>query len=75
MAGRFARTEPAEPAPDPAGTIPWTAYVCEDGRVLQALYPDRDTAQLKLAGETLLLKIAVSGSGARSVGSSSSRAF
>lgn len=60
-----ARTpEPAQAEP----STPWITYVCEDGRTLQAAYPDKDTARLRLAGEEPSLKIAVSGSGARYVG-------
>ncbi len=46
----------------------WVRYVCEDGRTLSALYPDRETAQLKLGDTTHLLRIARSASGARYVG-------
>jgi membrane-bound inhibitor of C-type lysozyme len=43
-------------------------YVCEDGRALNALYPDREMAQLKLGDATHLLRITRSASGARYVG-------
>jgi membrane-bound inhibitor of C-type lysozyme len=44
------------------------AYVCEDGRILSIVYPDRDTADLQVDGERHRLQIAISGSGARYVG-------
>jgi len=62
------------PAPDtPAAeqktvAMAWVHYVCEDGRTISALYPDRETAQLKLGDTTHLLRIARSASGARYVG-------
>ena len=46
----------------------WVRYVCEDGRSLSALYPDSETAQLKLGETTHLLRIARSASGARYTG-------
>ena len=64
-------TKAPEPAPEAkaeAPVIPWSSYVCADGRIVQALYPDAQTARVKLAGEEHRLKISVSGSGARYVG-------
>lgn len=46
----------------------WTIYVCEDGRIVQAVYPDSRTARVRMPDGERLLKIAVSGSGARYVG-------
>lgn len=58
--------------PNPADTsdpsTPWVTYVCEDGRTVQALYPDTRTAKLRLEGQERALTVAVSGSGARYVG-------
>lgn len=63
---------PAEPEVVASGpireTVPVTAYVCEDGRILRALYPDPRTAQVTLEGSVHRLTQAVSGSGARYVG-------
>lgn len=50
------------------GAIPWKAYVCEDGRVVRASYPDRTSAQLSLDGERFQMTLARSASGARYVG-------
>jgi len=46
----------------------WVHYVCEDGRTVSALYPDGETAQLRLGGTAHTLRIARSGSGARYTG-------
>lgn len=58
------------PAPAAVGgpSTPWITYVCDDGRTFQALYPDANTARLRLGGQEHTLAIAVSGSGARYVG-------
>jgi len=58
---------PAEPEPKTVA-MAWVHYVCADGRALSALYPDRDTAQLRLGGTAHTLRIARSGSGARYTG-------
>jgi membrane-bound inhibitor of C-type lysozyme len=52
----------------PATRDAWINYTCTDGRSLQANYPDTATAVIKLQGETHILRIAVSGSGARYTG-------
>jgi membrane-bound inhibitor of C-type lysozyme len=52
----------AEPAPA------WAIYVCQDGRIVQALYPDSRTARVRMPDGEHLLKVAGSGSGARYVG-------
>lgn len=52
----------------PERSTPWITYVCADGRTFQALYPDANTARVRLAGREHTLKIAVSGSGARYAG-------
>lgn len=61
-------TAPEVEATAPATVIPVTAYVCEDGRVLRALYPDSRTAQVTLEGSTYRLTQVISGSGARFTG-------
>lgn len=43
-------------------------YVCEDGRTVEANYPDTTTAAITLGGRTHDLHIAVSADGARYVG-------
>ena len=53
------------PAPVTAQTV---TYHCEDGRTLQASYPDTDTAVLALDGRIHRLHIALSASGARYTG-------
>lgn len=57
----------AAPAVAPA-SAPWVAYVCEDGRRLEAQYPNTSTAMLRLDGREIELRVAVSGSGARFTG-------
>jgi membrane-bound inhibitor of C-type lysozyme len=52
-----------------SGSVPaWTSYSCSDGQVVQAAYPDTNTALVKIKGETYTLHIAMSGSGARYTG-------
>lgn len=46
----------------------WVHYACSDGQTLQAAYPDARIALIKLKGDTHVLHIAVSGSGARYIG-------
>lgn len=65
------RTDAAPPVeagaavnPDPKVTI----YTCEDGRRIEAGYPDRDTAMVKVDGRPYPLKAAVAASGVRYVG-------
>jgi membrane-bound inhibitor of C-type lysozyme len=43
-------------------------YTCDDGRNVQAVYPDTDTAVLTLDGQTYRLHTAISADGARYVG-------
>ncbi len=50
--------------PDPKVRL----YTCEDGRQIEAGYPDTDTAVVKVEGRPYPLKIAMSASGARYVG-------
>jgi len=64
LAGCAAAADHAAPAPTPA----WTSYACSDGQVVQAAYPDTDTALVKIKGEAHTLHVAMSGSGARYVG-------
>ncbi|MEO8808639.1 MAG: MliC family protein [Rhodanobacter sp.] len=54
------------PAPD--ATAKAITYTCDDGRTVQAVYPDTETAVIILDGQTLRLHIAVSADGARYVG-------
>jgi membrane-bound inhibitor of C-type lysozyme len=60
----------ATPADDakPAVTGAWTSYICSDGQVVQAAYPDSHTSLVRIKGETHTLHIALSASGARYVG-------
>ena len=44
------------------------SYACADGRTVQAVYPDADTAVLTMDGQTSHLHTAVSADGARYVG-------
>jgi membrane-bound inhibitor of C-type lysozyme len=43
-------------------------YTCADGHIVQAVYPDTDTAVLTVEGQTFQLHTAVSADGARYVG-------
>ncbi|ODT87963.1 MliC family protein [Phenylobacterium sp. SCN 70-31] len=58
----------ATPAGAAQGADGWRVYVCADGRIVRALYPDTETARLKLETGEQALKIAISASGARYVG-------
>jgi membrane-bound inhibitor of C-type lysozyme len=51
-----------------AVAAPVLSYTCEDGRKVQASYPDSTTAVLTLDGNTHHLHIAISADGARYVG-------
>jgi membrane-bound inhibitor of C-type lysozyme len=53
---------------DRAATAAWISYTCTDGQVVQAAYPDANTALVKIKSETHTLHIAMSGSGARYIG-------
>lgn len=66
LAGCSPGSAPTAAAPE--RSTPWITYVCADGRTFQALYPDANTARVRLAGREHTLKIAVSGSGARYAG-------
>lgn len=46
----------------------WIHYTCADGRAVQAMYPDQDTAQIKIDGQTHTLHVAMSADGARYTG-------
>jgi membrane-bound inhibitor of C-type lysozyme len=52
----------------PGATSDWTSYTCSDRQIVQAAYPDTNTALIKIKGETHTLHIAISGSGARYTG-------
>jgi membrane-bound inhibitor of C-type lysozyme len=54
----------------PTSQTTWTRYACSDGQVVQASYPDTQTAQVKIKGETHTLHVVISGSGARYTGDS-----
>lgn len=67
----------SKPAPPPAAepaakataaVADWKVYVCDDGRIVRAAYPDINTAKVELAGRTATLTVAMSASGARYVG-------
>lgn len=61
----------AATAPDRSSAIEsasWVNYVCTDGQVVQATYPNSDTALVKIKGQTHSLHVAISGSGARYIG-------
>lgn len=61
----------AEPAPASTAVNPdpkVTLYTCEDGRQVEAGYPDAQTAMVKVGGRPFPLKAAVAGSGVRYVG-------
>lgn len=45
-----------------------TRYACEDGSVVEAAYPDVDTARIVYKGRSIEMKLAVSASGARYTG-------
>ena len=53
----------------PASTVAFTAnavtYRCDDGRTVQAVYPDTDSAVITFDGNTHRVHVVVSGSGAR----------
>ncbi|KPF83452.1 hypothetical protein IP78_02080 [Brevundimonas sp. AAP58] len=67
--------EPVTPVPQdspvgaPVPTAPAIGYACESGKTVQAQYIDTETAQVVYDGQTYAMRIAVSGSGARYVGS------
>jgi membrane-bound inhibitor of C-type lysozyme len=46
----------------------WISYVCDDGQIVQASYPDANTAWVKVKGQMHTLHVAISGSGARYIG-------
>lgn len=53
--------------PAPATTAKVVTYTCDDGRTVQAVYPDTTTVLLTLDGRTRQLHTAVSADGARYV--------
>lgn len=63
-APRAAATPSTPVNPNPRVTL----YTCEDGRQIEAGYPDAESAVVKVAGRPYPLRSAVSGSGARYVG-------
>lgn len=66
----FAGCTPAAPKQPAVASNPpsWTRYACSDGQIVQAAYPDTNTALVKIKGETHTLHVAISGSGARYTG-------
>ncbi|MDZ4372885.1 MAG: MliC family protein [Phenylobacterium sp.] len=63
-----APAEPVRLAAPKVAVADWTVLVCSDGRIVQTMYPDRETVRLKLETGEQVLRIAVSASGARYVG-------
>ncbi|MEW4467656.1 MliC family protein [Parasphingorhabdus sp. JC815] len=51
-------------------TVTKTTYKCEDGTVVEASYPDTDTATVVIGDKTVEMTTEVSASGARYVGDS-----
>lgn len=47
---------------------PATRYVCSDGSVVEARYPDAQSARITYMGYSISMRIAMSASGARYVG-------
>lgn len=45
-----------------------TRYTCEDGSVVEASYPDTDTARIRYEGQVIEMQNVISGSGARYTG-------
>jgi len=45
-----------------------THYICEDGSVVEASYPDTDTARIRYEGQVIEMQNVISGSGARYTG-------
>jgi membrane-bound inhibitor of C-type lysozyme len=71
-----AATDPVQPvpqetaaAPAAAATAPAIGYACQSGKTVQAQYIDTETVQVIYDGQTYAMRIALSGSGARYVGS------
>lgn len=56
-------------APAIAPTTPPIAYACESGETVQVQYIDTETARVTYRDQTSIMRLAVSGSGARYVGS------
>ena len=54
--------------PAPVVAARTLTYACKDGRTVQAVYPDADTAVLTLDGQTYRLHTGISADGARYVG-------
>ena len=54
--------------PVPAAVANSLSYACDDGRTVQAAYPDTDTAVLTFDGQTHQMHTAISADGARYVG-------
>ena len=55
------------PVPGTARHAPTHTYTCDDGRIVQAVYPDTDAAVLTLDRSIHRLHVAVSADGARYV--------
>ncbi len=55
-------------APTTTGAAKMLSYTCDDGRTVQAVYPDPDTAVLTVDRQTHRLHITLSADGARYVG-------
>jgi membrane-bound inhibitor of C-type lysozyme len=59
---------PAPPMDAKKSPPPWISFACSDGQMVQASYPDTDTALIRIRSRTFALHIAISGSGARYTG-------
>lgn len=59
---------PDASAPDGMIHAPKVVYRCDDGRQVEAHYPDQDTAKLSIDGHEHSLKRVISASGARYTG-------
>ena len=56
-------SHPAQRAP-----VRGVLYACEQGRRIEVAYPDPTTARVSADGKTAILKVVISGSGARYIG-------
>jgi membrane-bound inhibitor of C-type lysozyme len=66
------RPAATQPAPGPSSAVNpdarVTTYACEDGRTVEAGYPDAQTAVVTVGGHAYTLKAAMAASGVRYVG-------
>lgn len=59
--------QPTSPA-DKSHAAPTVTYSCSDGQIVQATYPDANTALVRIHGSEHVLHVVISGSGARYTG-------